>query len=100
MAEPSLAARPRSALVRAGSLTESKLTSNVLRHAEGTQAQRNRHDSVEGPSKLANGVVGAHVAASNVVGTCESYPEILVYALTYVSRSFKRSWYPSSGASR
>jgi hypothetical protein len=87
MAESSLAARPRSSLVRAGSLTESKLSTNVLRQSEGTQAQRHRHDSVERPSKLANGLVGPPAAASNVVGTCEFYPEILVYALIYVTRS-------------
>jgi hypothetical protein len=84
MAEPSLATRPRSSLVRAGSLTESKLTT---RQSEGTQAQRHRHDSVERPSKLANGLVGPPAAASNVVGTCEFYPEILVYTLSYVTRS-------------
>ncbi|KAH9034875.1 hypothetical protein EDB85DRAFT_1889598 [Lactarius pseudohatsudake] len=77
MAEPSIPARSRSSLVRAGSLTETKLTTNVLRQSEGTQVQRDRYDSVERPSKLANRVVGPHVAASNagsVVGTVPSVP--------------------------
>ncbi|KAF8265240.1 hypothetical protein EI94DRAFT_1736338 [Lactarius quietus] len=55
MAEPSLAARPRTSLVRAGSLTETKLTTNVSRQSEGTQAQRRRYDSLERPSKFVNG---------------------------------------------
>ncbi|KAH9048837.1 hypothetical protein EDB84DRAFT_126817 [Lactarius hengduanensis] len=77
MAEPSLPARSLSSLVRAGSLTETKPTTNVLRQSEGTQAQRDRYDSVERPSKLANGVVIPPVAASNagsVVGTVPSVP--------------------------
>ncbi|KAH9005899.1 hypothetical protein EDB86DRAFT_3070969 [Lactarius hatsudake] len=102
MAEPSLPARSLSSLVRAGSLTETKPTTNVLRQSEGTQTQRDRYDSVERPSKLANGVVIPPVAASNagsVVGTGEFYPETLVYALSYITCSAKRSEHPSSGAS-
>lgn len=66
----------------------------MLRQSEGTQAQRDRYDFVERPSKLANGVVGPPVAASNassVVGTGEFYPETLVYALSYVTRSVMHS---------
>lgn len=102
MAEPSLAARSRSSLVRAGSLTETKLTTNALRQSEGSQAQRRRYDSLERPSKLANGVVDPPVASSNassVMGPGEFSPETLVYALSYVIRSVKHSKYPSTGTS-
>ena len=71
MAEPSLAARSRSSLVRAGSLTEAKLTTNALRQSEGTQAQRRRYDSLERPSKLANGVVDPPIASSNTSSVME-----------------------------
>ncbi|KAI9442314.1 hypothetical protein H4582DRAFT_1848073, partial [Lactarius indigo] len=77
MAEPPLPMRARSSLVRAGSLTEAKPTTNMLRQSEGAQAQRDRYDSVERPSKLANGVVGPPVTTSNadsVVGTVPSVP--------------------------
>lgn len=90
MPEPSLAARPRSSLVRAGSLTETKLTTNVSRQSEGPQAQRRRYDSLERPSTLSNGVVIPNSNASSVVGPGEFYPETLVYALSYVIRSLKR----------
>ena len=86
MAEPSLASQSRSSLVRAGSLTETKLTTNVLRQSEGTQAQRRRYDSLERPSKLANGVDNPPVANSVVVPG-EFYPKTLVYVLSYVTRS-------------
>jgi hypothetical protein len=85
MVEPSLASRSRSSLVRAGSLTETKLTTNALRQSEGTQAQRRRYDSLERPSKLANGV--ADPLANSVVAPGEFYPETLAYALSYVTRS-------------
>jgi len=88
IAEPPLAARPRSSVVRAGSLTETKLTtSNTLGQSEGTQAQRDKYSSIERPSKLANGVVEPPVAASNG----EFYASALVYALTSVTSSVKRS---------
>ncbi|KAH9083633.1 hypothetical protein EDB83DRAFT_2511952 [Lactarius deliciosus] len=76
MAEPSLPARSRSSLVRAGSLTETKPTTNVLRQSEGIQAQRDRYDSVERPSKLANGVVGPPVAAFNASSVVETVPSV------------------------
>ena len=73
--------------MRAGSLTETKLTTNVSRQSEGPQAQRRRYDSLERPSKLANGVVIPSSNASSVVAPGEFYPEILGYALSYVIQS-------------
>ena len=40
-------ARPRSSLVRAGSLTETKLTANVLRRSEGPRTRKDSYDSSE-----------------------------------------------------
>ena len=57
----------------------------MLRQSEGTQAQRRRYDSLERPSKLANGVDDPPVVVPG-----EFYPETLVYALSYVTRSVNR----------
>ena len=43
----SLAARPRSSLVRAGSLTESKLTANASRRSGGLNSRKDSYDSSE-----------------------------------------------------
>jgi hypothetical protein len=47
MTVPSLASRPRSSLVRSGSLTESKLAANALRRSEGPHARKDSYDSSE-----------------------------------------------------
>jgi hypothetical protein len=41
------ASRPRSSLVRAGSLTEAKLTANVLRRSQKLPARQESYDSSE-----------------------------------------------------
>ena len=47
MAVSSIAARPRSSLVRAGSLTETKLSANTLRCSGGPRARKDSYDSSE-----------------------------------------------------
>jgi len=53
---PSLAARPRSSLMRAGSLTESKLTANASRRSEGARIRKDSYDSSECPSWPMQGI--------------------------------------------
>ena len=47
MTVSSVAARPRSSLVRAGSLTEAKLSANALRRSGGPRTRKDSYDSSE-----------------------------------------------------
>ncbi len=47
MTVSSIAARPRSSLVRAGSLTEAKLSANALRRSGGPRTRKDSYDSSE-----------------------------------------------------
>ncbi len=47
MTMSSVAARPRSSLVRAGSLTEAKLSPNALRRSGGPRTRKDSYDSSE-----------------------------------------------------
>ena len=47
MTVSSIAARPRSSLVRAGSLTETKLSANALRRSGGPHTRKDSYDSSE-----------------------------------------------------
>ena len=50
MTVSSVAARPRSSLVRAGSLTETKLIANALRRSGGPRTRKDSFDSSRQPS--------------------------------------------------
>lgn len=47
MTVSSVAARPRSSLVRAGSLTETKLSANALRRSGGPRTRKDSYESSE-----------------------------------------------------
>ncbi|KAI0298524.1 hypothetical protein BC826DRAFT_1103024 [Russula brevipes] len=59
MTVPSLASRPRSSLVRSGSLTESKLAANALRRSEGPHTRKDSYDSTSSVDSIAGNVSSA-----------------------------------------
>ncbi|KAF8502142.1 hypothetical protein F5888DRAFT_1632097 [Russula emetica] len=59
MTVSSIAARPRSSLIRAGSLTETKLSANALRRSGGPRTRKDSYDSISSVDSVAGNVSSA-----------------------------------------
>jgi hypothetical protein len=84
MALSSLAARPRSSLARAGSLTETKLTANASRRLQRPPTRQESYDSSEYSSELEKRIVDRPATASSVGVAAENgaiHPDAIVYLL-------------------
>ena len=87
MTVSSLAARPRSSLVRAGSLTEAKLTANASRRAQKLPARQDSYDSSEWSPEPEKRIDDRPTTASSV-GPVAGNGAILLKSLIYLLTSF------------